>query len=286
MNNNQNSLVVKLKGDSTISVTTLIKTLESYKKITEQTSLIASEGNYNTEIKVSAFKEGSFEINFTIVTEIIASIFSVDSIDYTKKLTETIILMFSLYKMLKGKKASSEEIRQIIINNPTFITDNPNQIVNIYQNQAVRNGIREAVQSAKEDTSVTGITLSSDGCETVEITHDEFEELSATQDIKETQTNRISIDHNALLTIVSLSFNKGDIWKFSYHNTKIPIKLSDDNLHKAIENGMTFKKGDALKVELEITSKWDEEKKIYYDDKYKILRIIDTIHSPTQQKIF
>ena len=49
---------------------------------------------------------------------------------------------------------------------------------------------------------------------------------------------------------------------------------------------MTFKKGDALKVELEITSKWDEEKKIYYDDKYKILRIIDTIHSPTQQKIF
>lgn len=286
MNNNQNSLVVKLKGDSTISVTTLIKTLESYKKITEQTSLIASEGNYNTEIKVSAFKEGSFEINFTIVTEIIASLFAVETIDYAKKLSETIILMFSLHKIFKGKKANLEEIEKVVINNPTIITGNPNLIVNIYQNQAVRNGIREAIQSAKEDTSVTGITLSSEGCETVEITHDEFEELSAAQDINETQTNRISIDHNALLTIVSLSFKKGDIWKFSYHNTKIPIKLSDDNLHKAIENGMTFKKGDALKVELEITSKWDEEDKIYYDYKYKILRIIDTIHSPTQQEIF
>ena len=162
MNNNQNSLVVKLKGDSTISVTTLIKTLESYKKITEQASLIASEGNYNAEIKVSAFKEGSFEINFTIVTEIIASLFAVETIDYAKKLSETIILMFSLHKIFKGKKANLEEIEKVVINNPTIITGNPNLIVNIYQNQAVRNGIREAIQSAKEDTSVTGITLSSD----------------------------------------------------------------------------------------------------------------------------
>lgn len=285
MKNTQTSLIVKLEGESTISVNTLVVVLKNYKTITEQISLIASGGNYDAEIKVNAFNKGSFQIDFTIVTRIIDNIFSTNTIEYVGKLSNTILQMFSLYTLLKGKKANSEEIRQVIFDNPTIITGNPNLIVNIYQNQMVREGIKEVIQSAKEDKSVKGVTLTADNCNTIQITEEEINEL-ATEQREEDKDERVTIERNALLTIVSLSFNKGDIWKFSYHNTKIAIKLTNEDLYNKIESGMAFKKGDALKVELEVTSKWNDTYNAYIDSKYKILNIIETIPAPVQGKLF
>lgn len=285
MKNTQTSLIVKLEGESTISVNTLVVVLKNYKTITEQISLIASGGNCDAEIKVNAFNKGSFQIDFTIVTEIIDNIFSTNTIEYVRKLSNTILQMFSLYTLLKGKKANSEEIKQVIFDNPTIITGNPNLIVNIYQNQMVREGIKEVIQSAKDDENVKGVTLSTDDGQTFEITEKEINELT-TEQSEEDKDERVVIDNNAILTIVSLSFNKGDIWKFSYRNTKISIKLTNEDLYSKIESGMAFKKGDALKVELEITSKWNDTYNAYIDSKYKILTIIETIPAPVQEELF
>lgn len=285
MKDNQTSLIVKLEGESTISVNTLVVVLKNYKTITEQISLIASGGNYDAEIKVNAFNKGSFQIDFTIVTRIIDNIFSTNTIEYARKLSNTMLQMFSLYTLLKGKKANSEEIKQVIVDNPTIITGNPNLIVNIYQNQMVREGIKEVIKSAKDDESVKGVTLSTDDGQTFGITEKEINELTTEQSEKD-KDERVVIDNNAFLTIVSLSFNKGDIWKFSYRNTKVSIRLTNEDLYSKIESGMAFKKGDALKVELEITSKWNDTYNAYIDSKYKILTIIETIPAPVQEELF
>lgn len=99
-------------------------------------------------------------------------------------------------------------------------------------------------------------------------------------------TKRIVLDERAYLSIISLSFNKGDNWRFIYQGHKISTKLSDGGLQQAIDEGAAFAKGDALVVELELCQEWNSEYKAYVNQSYRVRRVLEHLHAPRAEELF
>lgn len=277
------SLVVELKGENTIDVNTLINMLTHYMIITERANDIMGDGTYKAEVKVKALKEGSFDISLEVITTWLQNLLTKENITYASNVVAGIASAFTLFKYFKGRDVSKEEARQVInIDNSKH--QHAEKIINIYNDPIVQERLIKSFETAKSDIAINGIRLIANGEPSELINESEFGELTILE--KNDPKTIKSIDKSARLSIVSLSFDKGDNWKFIYKGNKITTKLSDDGLQKAIDMGASFAKGDALDVELEITQKWDEEYNAYVNHKYKVMNVIDHIKSPKQQTIF
>lgn len=276
------SLVVKLEGKNSIDVKTLINMLTYYSVITKRTNDIIGEGDYKSEIKVKAINKGSFEITFEVITTFLQNLLTMENTLYASTIASGVSAVFELYKRFKGRRVTKEEAAPIV--NPYNIVQNADTIINLYNDPTANEALRKSFETAKNDTSVNGITLIADGKPSKTITEEEFGELITPKE--HIMREKVIVDSDAMLRIVGLSFNKGDNWKFIYKGSNITTKLSDDGLQRAIDKGASFAKGDALKVELEITQRWSEEYSTYVNYRYKVISVTEHMHRPTQHKLF
>lgn len=284
-NKNKASLIVTLEGENTIDVATLMSMLTHYVMIAERANQIVGQGDYKAQVKVKALNEGSFEISLEVVTTWIENLLSRSNVSYAGDLASCIGLAFVLYKELKGKKVQdTEETKQALK------TDIPEELkpkaTEVYNDAQIRESMRKAIEAASNDDSVRGITISADGKEYDTIEEKEFPDLIIPPKDETPPGTKELIDERAVLSIISLSFNKGDKWKFIYKGHKISTRLSDDGLQEAIDRRVSFAKGDALEVKLVITQKWNDEYKAYVNDKYKVLEVIKHIKAQSSQNLF
>ena len=279
---NTSSLVVKLEGDSSISVNTLINMLTHYTVITERANEMMGEGAYKADVKVKALNEGSFEISFVVMTTWLQDLLTKENTAYAATIASGIVSIFYIYKYFKGKKVKLEEAKPIIKDSIIQCSDT---IINIYNDRTVNEALRQSFETAKNDTDVKGVTLIADGIPSETVTEEEFADLVLPCD-DVLPDERIITDETAILNIISLSFNKGDNWKFIYRGDKITTKLSDDGLQEAIDNGAAFAKGDALEVILQITQKWVQEYNTYINSRYKVVKVIRHFNSVKEQQLF
>lgn len=279
---NKSSLVVKLEGGSTIGANTLINMLTHYVVIAERANDLIGEGEYKSEVKVKALKEGSFEISFEIACTWLQSLMTRENVDYASNVVAGIVSAVQLYKWCKGKKVKPEEAQEAIPNQ-----DEPTheRSMKLYSDHVIREQIRQSIETAQNDANVGGITLIHDGKPGATIDEGEFADLVIPPS-EPSPGEQVITDGKALLSIISLSFNRGDHWRFIYQGNRISTRLSDDGLQKEIDRGTSFAKGDALEVELEIVQKWSNEYKTYVNDRYKVVNVLRHIHSPRPQDLF
>lgn len=280
--NNSASLIVKLEGGNTIEANTLINMLTHYVAITERANALIGEGSYKSEVKVKALQEGSFEISLEIACTWLQNLITRENISFASEVVGGIVSVMYLYRHFKGRRISRDEAQQIL---KTSTQSALYSAVKIYNDHAVRETFRQSIETAKSDPNVDGITLVANGVPSETIREEEFGDLVIPP--SETTIGERSVtDSKAILSIISLSFNRGDNWRFIYKGNKIVTKLSDDGLQRAIDQGASFAKGDALEVELEIVQKWNREYKAYINNRYKVVNVINHIHAPTQQELF
>ncbi|MDO4794233.1 MAG: hypothetical protein Q3993_08610 [Filifactor alocis] len=284
---NKASLIVKLEGDNFIDVNTLINMLTHYVIITERANDLIGEGAYKSEVKVKALNKGSFEISLEVVATWIQNLFARENITYASTIVAGVSAAFGLYKHFKGKRVTPEEAKTVISNNNdnTVVVQKAETIINLYNDPTTNEAMRKSFETANNDINVRGITIIADGKPSETITEEEFGELVLPKE-GQMPGEIIIKDENAILNIVSLSFNRGDNWKFVYQGNKITTKLSNDGLQKAIDQGTSFAKGDALKAELEITQKWDAECRAYVNHRYKVVNVFEHIRVKQQPELF
>lgn len=276
---NRASLIVKLEGEHAIDVNTLINMLTHYVVIANRANDIVGAGEYKAEVKVKALNEGSFEISLELVTTWLQSLLSRENINYAATVVGGIAGAFELYKHFKGRKVREEQVKDL------HVEYYDTTVINIYNDPATSEAMRKSFETASFDPSVSGITLISNGTPSSTIGDDEFPELINSVTNEDVPQMRV-LTAVATLLITSLSFSKGDTWRFIYQGNKIATKLSDDGLQEAIDSGASFAKGDALEVELETTQQWNSDYKAYLNHRYKVLRVLKHIKAEQQADLF
>lgn len=279
---------IKFEGQThQIDANTLINVLIHYQSVIIQANKELSGGSRTVEMKVNAIEKGSFLVDISLNETIIEQIFSKDTFEYLSALSGVVSGVFGAYKLLKGKKANTEEEKVLIKgdNNNTTINQT---IVKVYNQPIVREAISKSIETADNDVNVEGLSIdvNKDSKPIVfkkqdfkSYIYDDFDKEEDIPDEKE----EIVETH---LTIISLNFEAGSKWQFLYNGFKISMTVKDDALMKKIDEGERFGKGDAINVQLKIVKRYNPTYKAYENKSYKILAFLDHIEAPKQEKLF
>lgn len=265
-----------------IDANTLVNVLVHYQAVVTEANRQFGGGAREVRLQVNAIEKGSFVIDISVVQNIVQQLFSGDSIAYIAGLVGIIDGVYNLYKKFKGRpvktKADVEKASEAVnINGDVSL--NINNITNVYNQPVVREAISKSVETADEDPNVEGFSISKgkDG-PAVTFKREEFKEYIYTDfDTEEDIPDERSFDETATLTIVGLNFERGSRWQFMYKGFKISTIVKDDALMSKIDEGERFGKGDAIRVRLRITQKYNKDYKAYENKSFKIIGFYEHI---------
>lgn len=278
------SFVIELGGNAhQIDANTLINILTHYNNIVAMANSEWGGGAKEVKLRVTALKEGSFDINLCI--ESIMNIFSKENAEYLAALVTIIGGVVKLYGKLQGKPVKDKTEVTNIINNGNIQIDNT--IINVYNTPAVRQAVSKSVETANEDANVTGMKFSSDIFDDVEYKSEDFPQLIYKDfDKEDLPEEKAVIIDEAILIITALSFTKGGNWKFIYQGFPISMSVKEDGLMKLIDSGERFGKGDRIKVKLKINQRFKPEMNAFVNVSYRIEEFVCHIKTPEQPDLF
>lgn len=283
------SMQIVFEGQSNqIDANTLINVLIHYQTIISEANKSLGEGTRNIELKVNAIEKGSFIIDVSLIENVIKKIFSDEAIGYLADLCAVVGGVFGAYKLLKGKPAKTkEEQDSISIKGDSNITIINKNIINVYNQQTVREAVSKAIETADSDTNVEGLKIDSGNNNPIEFSKRDFKEYIYDRFDEETviQEEKVEIV-DAILTIIALNFEPGSRWQFIYEGFKISMIVKDDALMKKIDEGERFGKGDAIHVKMRIIKRYNNVYKAYENKGYRIVEFIEHIMAPVQKELF
>lgn len=268
-------IVYKLEGGSGIDANTLINVLTHQVAIVEETNKILGGGSKDVRVKVNALNPGSFEIHLEVITDFFGELFSRGLTEYAASIVTVVDGVYRLFRRLRGKKTTEEEVRSSTVINDNSVTNITN-ITNVYNSYVVRSAVRSSLKTASEDPVVEGLTIYREDESTTGvpfwISKDELSDL-ADVDLDNAPLECTQTISDVSLIIVSLNFEKDKTWQFVYDGNRIACKMKDDALQKEIDGGMSFQKGDALIATLEVKKVFDNSINAYVNKSYRILDV-------------
>lgn len=284
---------IKFDGDAhQIDSNTLINCLIHYNAVVAAANETLGQGEKKVSVKVNALEKGSFVIDLSLCEEQIISLFSQEHVEYLAALVTIVGGAFSAYKYFKGRKVKNKDEADNFkatfnsTSNNVSVTIN-DTIINVYNRMDVREAINSSIKTADEDEGVQGISIGNGETPDVVIKRDEFAGLEhETIDDDEDMPLKKEEIVDATLTIIGLSFERGNRWYFMYNGFKIAITVKDDALQKRIDAGDRFGKGDYIRVKMLIVKEYNKDYKAYENKRYKILEFYEHVIPPRQTDIF
>lgn len=272
----KNSLHLHFGGEvHSIDANTLVNTLIHYNALVTLINQEYGGGAKEINIRVNAPQKGSFILDISLI-EGLKGLFSSRSVAYVADLLAILCSVFGIYKVFKGKPAKKEDIINqvnIQVNNTQVI----NAIVNVYNNRKTREAVSKAFETLDNDESVDGFDIITDN-QKLSTPRTEFRELIYKDfDSEEPEVSELTSEEDATLVIVALNFEKGSVWSFIHKGSRLKMTVKDDALMEQIDNGMQFGKGDAIKVRLLITKRYNPEYRVYEIASHKIIRFYEQI---------
>jgi len=278
----QKSMKIVFDGQNNqIDANTLINVLLHYQTVIDRANYVYGSGSRDIKMKVNAIEKGSFIIDLCIV-QTLMNVFNKDAVSYLSGLVTVIEGVFKAYKKLKGKPVDND--------NDFVINDNRtynNTIIKIYNERSVREAISKSIETANSDENVEGMWVGETKEKGVEFEKQNFKDYIYTDfDEEEMLPEERAEITEAMLTIIGLNFEPGSKWQFIYNGFKIGMVVKDDALMRRIDEGDRFGKGDAIKVRMRITQRYNPTYKAYENKSYKIVEFLEHINAPSQKKLF
>ena len=282
------TIQIKFEGqEHQIDANTLICALMHYNTIITEANKEFGGGSKHVNVKINAIEKGSFVINIELV-EKFKDMFSGNNVAYLSGVATLVGFILQLYDRKKGKPVEEKEVENElkidVKGDRNQVT--VNQIVNVYNTPVVREAISKSIEAANEDPNVEGITFTGNNINTTTFEKKDFPKLIYTDFDSETvRVDEKDEDTDAILIITGLNFDSGGRWQFLYNGFRIPMIVKDGVLMQKIADGERFGKGDALKVKMKITKKFNPTFNTYENKSYKIVEFYEhIIHNKPDQK--
>lgn len=282
------TMQLEFKGQThSIDANTLVNILIYYQSVVTEANKQLSGGDREVTLKVNALKQGSFVVDVSVAQNIVAQLFSKDTMEYAAALCAVVGGVYQLYKYFKGKPVKTKEDKKAA-DTILKLGDNVNITVNIYNEQPVRQAVSKSMETANNDPSVEGFTIKDeDGGKCAEFDRKEFDEyIYDGFDAEESQPEERIEEEITTLVIVGLNFERGSRWQFIYNGFKISMIVKDDALMQKIDEGERFGKGDSIKVKLRRLQKYNKEYGAYENKSYRIVEFLEHLIPPKPKNMF
>lgn len=265
-----------LDGNNSIDANLLSRLIQDMAKLTE---IASKEKNPDVYLKmnVTAFKNGSFQIDFSTICEITQKWFPVAATvaSFALSVVNTVKGYFEIKKFLKGKKPKSvvEEEDKVQIE-----SDDGNKICVTKAEAAVINNVTIDQLTVNISNSVIehnpdgGFTFQANG-DSLYCTSEDVKAISYPLPIK-TAINCQRFRYEAFLLIKSLDLLGRSQWSFRYNDHTIYANILDDEFVEKIHRGVSVKAGDCIKATLEVYVDLDPMgNPMAGSEKYTILKV-------------
>lgn len=252
-----------------ISCYDLAKALMSVNNIFSEINEVINGKKAKIKVNVKAdFQKGSFGVDINIVVsaiETVKNFFNSETVNAVLNAKELYVLLaggtgiglITLIKRLKGRSLKEEERDgKITIKDNTIIIINEDgkkeeadaKLIKLYNNYNIRKSAEELVNPIKKD-GINKLTLEAEGKKIEIASKKDFNYFKAP---KKNETVKMeNITQKCMISIIQLSFNKDNSWKFFDGQSNFYAKITDEDFLKAVEEGkINFAKGDILEVSL------------------------------------
>jgi hypothetical protein len=251
-------------GENEIDAELLSKTIHD---MAELTKLATKEKNSQAFLKmnVTAFKNGSFIIDFSTICEIASSLFNNTNvcIGFAGSVVTIVGGFFAVKKHVKGAKA--KRVSEPDKNGNIEIENNLGQIISVNQasgavlkNTVIENLTVNIVNYAIENNPRGGFSFQTN----------EGDSTFTTEDLKEMSLH-VPIEEEKICKVVTIKtillIKKADLlgrsaWDFKYGDHNITARIEDESLISVAHSGAPVCAGDYINAELEIRVDLDDER--------------------------
>lgn len=275
-----------LDGSNEIDASLLAKIINDFAAITEYTSNNINKDAY-LKMKVTAFRNGSFEIDFSAIIELASTLIiaAPAAITFAETVVDTVKGYLEIKKLLKGKS-------------PKKVTELPDHMTRIEnlegQSIVVPKQSADIIKNTYIDKHVTNISY-------YVVEHNPEGGFSF-----DTPSGKLYCSKNDVKNIgqplpiveselikrgranVALHIKKPDLlgrsqWEFRYNykdsTQNISATIEDDDFLNKVRSGeYTIKASDYINVLLEVETKLDEQQRpVNGSEKYRVLKVIGPI---------
>lgn len=266
-----------LDGDNEIDASLLSKMISDMAELTKLTAKNVNPDAY-LRMNVTAFKNGSFQIDYSAVCQAAKTLFSTAATCTTlaTAVIGSVKGIFEIKKLLKGNKEKS-------------VTDNGNGTITVesadgkkIQVPAQSGIVMNVIQAdqlvtnislyAKEHNPSGGFSVSAGG-DTVYCSSEDISGMSKTIPIVETSTcQRSRVE--ATMLIRKAVFEGAAKWGFDLNGKAIEASIEDDEFMLAFQRNGSVNKGDHLKATVEIYVDLDLQGiPIKGSEKYTVIKV-------------
>lgn len=251
--------------------------------------------NLNLNIKVEAFKEGSFDVNQVYEIATVSALFTLQNFDYVSQIFSVLSDYISIKEFLKGSKATQEIVKgdkvELRVNgNNNFIIVDSNALKLFKNSSILHDALCEQAKVLEADKNIDGfqVTDLNKKQKRVNVDRNDFPLLESKNPYLD-QDNKELTKH-AILGIYKweTSPKKGSKWSFIYEGRKINQVLikAEDFIRDVVEKKYRFGAGDCLEADVLIKYKRDESTGMFLEAKYEILKVYRIIWRNEQQSLF
>jgi hypothetical protein len=278
------NITIHFNGETGIEIDTLIAALE-YTRTTLKAAKKNLSGIKEYELIVEPFKQGSFIVDFTLLTYVFVEMFPT-----IKTMGEILIESIQIFKLLKGEQAKS--ITHNNITNNFYITGEDNTVLQVSNegmmtvsdSNKISNELSQMAKKMIGDTtsknSIEYILRSDENSEQVKLDTSELKVLTKPVYLKDgISKQNITINH-VILQADIVNFKKPEGWKFSssLSDKQFKATIEDNDFRRKVEQGeITFGTETRIEVVLQTieTELQDGSGKKEY--KHSILKVENVI---------
>jgi hypothetical protein len=130
-------------------------------------------------LKVVANREGSFEIDLSVLALTAISMFTSENINYALSITKLILQFFDIKKHIKDSlpKVKKETDKTIVENKAGDVKEYSGEAYSFFKNAKIENAIVQIIEAGDTSRDVTGIKVTANGGERITIDGTEFRSL-------------------------------------------------------------------------------------------------------------
>lgn len=222
------------------------------------------------KMNVTAFKDGSFQIDFSAICETAETIFQTLkrtkptlTFDTATNIINTVKTFFEIKRFLKGEKPTSTQYKEngdvgiTNVNNLTLIVNKYE--ANILKNCRIDQLVTNVARCVTQHNPNGGFSLSSsttgENKYSAQDTHNmSVSTLFQDDNIINMQCQKITTD----LYIKMPDLTGYRQWEMYFQGERIRVNIEDNDFLEKVHNGLTFKAGDYIKCVLQITIELDK----------------------------
>lgn len=271
----------KLDGENVIDALLLSKTIQDVAELTKLAAMLEDK-DASIRMNVSAFKNGSFQIDFTAICDSVVNILKTP--EAVGGLALTIISVVKGYieikKHLKGKEAKSvtpaegDSSKIVVENCDGIVMLAPKSSEAVMKVVQIDNLTMNIAYYAQQHNPLGGFTITTPAG-SVECTQDDVQKMAQPLPIVVEESTHKSCRVEAKLYIKKPALLGHSLWEFVYEGRAIKAKIEDEGFLESVSNGIVAMKAwDFIKATLKVENDFNTKGDIIPGtDKYSVLRV-------------